>query len=179
MIYAVVSLIDKETWRGILNLMPESRQTIARQNETEIIHLSWVVCQQIKEKKLVKDLQNISEHQSVLKISSGGMGIFCGEKPKITLNLARNKKIARLHSKIWNKCQPHMTGIKQYYSPDLWMPHITLIQDGFSKQDYAEFLNKSIYTPFEIEIPITNLAVLFQDDKNAGMLTHFDFKKEP
>jgi len=59
------------------------------------------------------------------------------------------------------------------------MPHITLIQDGFSKQDYSEFLNKSIFTPFEIEIPITNLAVLFQDDKNAGMLTHFDFEKEP
>jgi 2'-5' RNA ligase len=178
MIFAVVSIIDQLTWQTIMNSLPETRGIIALQNKSEFIHLSWVVGQQIEEKQAVQAIEELSFKQPAIQVKSGGMGIFGGEKPKITLNLARNKAMDVFHSKIWNKCQIWMKEIKQYYSPDLWMPHVTLIRNDIFKMDYPEFLSKSIYSSFQIKVPITNLAIIFKDDNSAGLLAQFPLKEK-
>jgi 2'-5' RNA ligase len=176
MIYAVVSLIREETWQKILELIGNPSEINSQPKGSEYIHISWLVAQNINIPEFEKTLKNIAKKQTPLLISSGGLGIFGGEKPKITLNLARNASVDKLHSIIWRKSQLLMSEIKQYYSPELWMPHITLVQNGFGKDDYQKIINKLIYTTFQIQVSITNLAILYQDETTAGMLAHFDLK---
>jgi hypothetical protein len=176
MIFAVASLIGQEKWQNILELLPESREIIKKQKNNEFAHISWMVSQQMDVSKVEKALKSISKDQKPLAISSGGLGIFCGENPVITLQLARNSSVNTFHSRIWKKCGDCMGDVKPYCSPDVWMPHVTLMHHGFDAKMYMEFLLKSIYSPVQIDIPITNLTILFQDNDIAGKLVTFDFK---
>lgn len=175
MIFAVASLIEQSVWQKILDSIPKSRIALVNHDNSEYAHISWIISQQMDVLKVEKTLKTISSTQSPMLISSGGLGIFSGEKPVVTLQLVRNSSLNILHNKVWTKCHKDMENSKPYYSPDFWMPHVTLLHDEFTTLDYSEFLMSCIYSPIQLDIPLTNLAIMYQDGQNAGVLSRYNF----
>jgi 2'-5' RNA ligase len=175
MIFAVASLIEQSVWQKILDSIPKSKVTLVNYDNSEFAHISWIVSQQMDVMKVEKTLKSISSSQSPLIIPSGGLGIFCGEKPVVTLQLVRNPALNRLHTKVWTNCHEDMEDSKPYYSPEFWMPHVTLMHEELASKDYSELLMNCIYSPIQMEIPLNNLAIIYQDDQNAGVLSCYDF----
>ena len=154
MIFAVASLIDQAVWKKILDSIPKSRIALVSHNNAEFAHISWIVSQQMDVLKVEKTLKSIASVQSQISVSSAGLGIFSSEKPVVTLQLVRNPSLSRLHAKVWTQCHKDMENSKPYYSPDFWMPHVTLLHDELTSQEYSEFLLSSIYSPFQMDIPL-------------------------
>jgi 2'-5' RNA ligase len=175
MIFAVATLIDKVVWKKILDSIPKSRIALVYHDNLEFAHISWIVSQQMDVVKVERTLQSISSFQSPIMASSGGLGIFCNENPVITLQLVRNPSLNHLHTKVWTKCHRDMENSKPYYSPDFWMPHVTLLHDEFTQMEYSEFLSNCIFSPIQMDIPLTNLAIMYQDGQNTGVLSYSNF----
>jgi 2'-5' RNA ligase len=179
MYYAVATLIGKETWQGILDQNPATSEMIlAHRGESDFIHFSWMVSQAINLETVSATLQSIAETTMEFECMNGGIGVFSGEFPVVTFVLARNKKLAATQLKIWNNCYPNMGMVNVKYSPDAWIPHITLLHYDIEKEDYCSFIEKSISTNIQFRIMVDNLAIIFKDGNKAGLLTRYDLKKK-
>jgi 2'-5' RNA ligase len=179
MYYAVATLLGKETWQGILDQNPATREMIlAHRGKSDFIHFSWMVSQAINLETVSTSLQSIAETTLEFECMNGGLGVFSGEVPVVTFVLARNKKLANIHAKIWKSCVPNMDMVNKKYSPDAWIPHVTLLHYDLAPEDYCNFIEKSITTNIQFRIMVDNLAIIFKDGNKAGLLTRYDLKKK-
>ena len=180
MFYAVATLIDQPTWQGILDQNSSIRDWFSTHgNEQDIItHFSWLVSQEMQVERVSGLLSDLAERTTQFTCTSGGLGIFPGTVPAITLNLARNIELSRFQEEIWNSCQPYIGNINQKYSPDRWIPHITMLHHGVGSMDYCDFLQKIISNEISFELNVNNLSLIYKDVSSAGQITSFQLLPE-
>ena len=67
------------------------------------------------------------------------------------------------------------THLKQYYSPKLWVPHITLALNDLNQDNLACAINKIAFEPIELFVRVDNLAIVQHedDDKEGQSLAEF------
>ena len=65
-----------------------------------------------------------------------------------------------LHRQIWDATQELSENRNTYYSPELWLPHITLAQDSLNAQALDCILAKIGFKPYEWIIPVDHLALI-------------------
>lgn len=177
MFFAIATLVDDLSWERILGMNPAVRDLIVSHHAPqEFVHFSWVVSEEIDKEKTIKSLIDASKSIHPFKVQSGGIGTFPGKIPAVTYIIARNRALDMAHSLIWEKCSGHMGEIKKNYSPDRWIPHITLLHYGLDSRDYCEFLEKSIENEISFSIDVNNLAIIFKDETSAGMLYKCDLQ---
>jgi len=179
MFYAVATLIDQTTWGRILDKNPAVRELIvSRQIKQEFVHFSWLISEDMDEKKTIKLLDDVAKSTVEFDIQSGGLGIFTGNVPAITYILARNESVTRTHLQLWEKCVGLMGSINMKYSPERWIPHITILHYGLETREYCEFLEKSMDIDVSFTIEVNNLAIIFKDENSAGLLYKVDLQKK-
>jgi 2'-5' RNA ligase len=55
-----------------------------------------------------------------------------------------------------------------YYSPKLWVPHVTLALNDLNQENLACAINAIAFETIELFIRISNLALARYEDKKAG-----------
>jgi len=179
MFYAIATLIDHSTWGRILDKNPAVRDLIvSRQSQQEYIHFSWLISEDLDKEKTIKLLDDVAISTVEFDIQSGGIGIFTGIVPAITYGLVRNQQASHIQSRIWNNCLEHMGSMNMKYSPDRWIPHITILHYGLQAREYCEFLEKSIDAEVSFTIEVNNLAIIYKDENSAGLLHKVDLQKK-
>jgi len=179
MFYAIATLIDHSTWGRILDKNPAVRNMIvSRQTPQEFIHFSWLISEDLDKEKTIKLLDDVAKSTVEFDIQSGGIGIFTGNIPAITYVLARNETVTSTQLNLWNNCVGHMGSMNIKYSPERWIPHITILHYGLETRDYCEFLEKSIDTEVSFTIEVNNLAIIYKDENSAGLLYKVDLLKK-
>lgn len=180
MFYAVATLIESKIWNNIL-VQNENTQRILQRysSENDPIHFSWLVCQGIDKGQIKEVLEDIAKKIKPFSVQSGGIGIFPGDKPVVTFQLVRNLMVSDIQREIWEKCVPYMDHVNRFYSPDFWIPHITLIHQNIGREVFCQFIENSIFTDVRFSFDVTNLSIIFQDGKKKGILYRFDFLEEP
>jgi 2'-5' RNA ligase len=69
--------------------------------------------------------------------------------------------------------QPH-----QVFSPDIWIPHITLAFKDLTPEKLACSMDKFIGRDFDWDIQIDNFAVVCQEENRVGELVKvYDFEE--
>jgi 2'-5' RNA ligase len=178
MFYAIATLIDQTTWGRILDKNPAIRDLIvSRQNQQEFIHFSWLISEDLDKEKTIKLIEDVAKSTVEFDIQSGGIGIFTGTVPAITYVLARNEAVTRTHLQLWNKSAGIMGSVNIKYSPERWIPHITILHYGLEAREYCEFLEKSIESEVSFTIDVNNLAIIYKDENSAGLLYKVDLQK--
>ncbi len=179
MFFAVVSLLGKETWQEILDQIPETRDLILSHNtDKEFVHFSWIVSQGINLKNVSNSIKKISESMDSFETINGGIGVFPGEKPVVTYVLVRNEMLNLLQSEIWQACEKQMDNVNLFYSPNAWVPHVTLLHQNITDDEYCSFFTRSIRNGIKFRLKIDNLAIIFKDKKESGILKKFELKKK-
>jgi hypothetical protein len=179
MFYAVATLLGKETWQGILNQIPETRDLIlSHRPDNEFIHFSWIVSNGINFENVSNSIKRIAESRNKFETSYGGIGIFPGEKPVATFILVRNEMLNMLQSEIWQACEGQMGNVNKHYSPNAWVPHVTLLNQNITDDEYCQFLTTSIHNEIEFKVKIDNIAIIFKDGNKSGILKRFNFIKK-
>lgn len=177
MFYSLATLLDEEVWDEILDQMPEGRDLIlSRKQDLELVHLSWIVSNGVNLKPLSDMMKKVALSTDSFDARSGGIGIFPGLEPALTLLLARNKQVCELQSILWDKCRPFMTGINDHYAPDFWIPHVTLYYQQGKPEELCDLLGKIVHNEIIFNISITNLSLIYLDYDNAGLLNRFDLR---
>jgi 2'-5' RNA ligase len=139
-------------------------------------HVTWFAADEIDLDLSLPLLSEIADETKDFTLHTFGLGIFSGEKPVLYLPMVKTLEMIQLHCKIWEKVEPHSKEEKLYYSPKMWVPHITLALKDLTKETMACAVNAIGFDRIELYVVIDNLIVAEYEKTSLGeLLYQYDF----
>jgi 2'-5' RNA ligase len=139
-------------------------------------HLTWFVAEEFNLAQIKTPLDQIVTNQQPFDLHTFGVGIFTGESPVLYLPMVKSLEMIHLHCEIWQKMTPFSKKRKSYYSPRLWVPHITLALRDLTRENLDCAVNTVGFDPIELYVTIDNLiAAEFKELNPSRLLDRFDF----
>lgn len=131
-------------------------------------HFTWFAADELDVAEAKTILTRIAAHQRSLTIHTFGLGIFAGNLPVIYLPMVKSLPMYTLHKEIWEEIQPHSKNPRLYYSPKLWLPHITLALKDLTHENLSCAVDALAFDPVEMYIVADNLAIVEHEDEKVG-----------
>ncbi len=103
---------------------------------------------------------NIAAEQPPLPVRCGGLGLFTTTRPVVFVPVVRGERLSRLHSQLWDRLADVAKGTLQFYSPDGWLPHITLAHGALDTERLAALLAVKAARGPQWEATLKALALL-------------------
>ncbi len=170
---AIVSLLDEVHCRRLELLWDELRDRFGLTTgfATRYPHFSYLSAENITHESIDFLLEPLANEARPLTVTTAGLGYFPGPTPVIHLPIVRTFEIGTLHRKIWESCATAEIDPRAQFSPETWIPHITLALDGLSEIDPMSVFKWLTGLDLEWSIEIDNLAVI----TSAGERRRFAF----
>ncbi len=105
-------------------------------------------------------LARIADATAPFQVRTRGLGIFRGAESVVYLALAHGGGIARIHERLWRDAAAHATGVREYYAPATWVPHITLASGDLRDEQLPDVLRFLGRRQYEWTVPISNLCLV-------------------
>lgn len=168
--YAIISELDPVSSSTVSSLWYKLREACGLKEIYNIPtpHFTWFAADGLNIPKAAPILTQIAEASELLNLHVFGLGIFSGEHPILYLPMVKSMDMISLHQKIWNQTQPYSEGKKFYYSPRLWVPHITLALKDLTRENMACAVNAVSFEPIELFVTVNSLAIVEHIDENIG-----------
>jgi 2'-5' RNA ligase len=129
---------------------------------TPFPHFTWQVTEDYDLPRLEVTLRALAGQIQPFSIHTSGLGLFTGEHPIVYISIVKDEPLMRFHSLLWKK----MVGIAfhptLYYSPDQWVPHITLAYNDVTSANIDCVMQSLAFQTFNWEIQIDNLILVAQ-----------------
>ena len=140
-----------------------------------IPHISWHVAKSYDLYELKSVLVDISVRATPLTIRTEGLGIFTGDVPIIYINVLKDAALLEFQFKIWQsiKIASHEASI--LYTPEYWMPHITLARGDINNCNLGCLMDKLAFKDLSWELEMDHIAVIGQDDEQIDQDLIFRF----
>jgi hypothetical protein len=157
-IYVLASLLDPDSDRKIRQTWEWLGDTCDLKgiNLTPLPHISWQGADcydfgglETKVKKITRGLKQFS-------INASGLGIFTGINPILYLTIVKNITMLQIHKALWENAHLIAENLYSYYSPEEWVPHITLAAR-------------------DINMKIDSLALLYVVNGEVGIKFKYEF----
>jgi 2'-5' RNA ligase len=116
-------------WTGL-----QSRCEIPETRTDLIPHFTWHVSESYNHDRMIEVLKNFCGKLKPFTIRTSGLGIFSGEKPVVYINIVKDQRLVEIHRELWESFTPLAIEPSFHYSPEYWMPHITLFFDEIFKK---------------------------------------------
>lgn len=133
-------------------------------------HVTWFAADKIDLDHSLASLSEIASEAKPFTLHTFGLGIFSGEKPVLYLPMVKTLEMIHLHCNIWEKIEPYAKAEKLYYSPKMWVPHITLALKDLTRENMACAVNAISFDPIELYVVIDNLIVAEYEETSLGEL---------
>jgi hypothetical protein len=175
---AVVSLLEPSANQEVLSLWETfgSDCGLTSLYFTPHPHISWQIADIYDERELPKTLCDIAQSSKPFRIRCSGVGLFTGIEPVIYILIVKDDGLINFHEMIWRKLRPLSSVPNPHYDPDAWVPHITLAHRDVNPENLDCVMNALAFRPFDREIQIDNLALLFHSGVDVGQLiARYDF----
>jgi 2'-5' RNA ligase len=170
--YAIVSLLDdrhyprlKELWREL-----EYDCSLTGITITPIPHFSWHIAAEYDFKRLEERLAEIAASAEPFRVHTGGLGLFTGESPVVYIPVVKDMILTRFHKRLWEGVHPTAIGATSHYSPDVWVPHITLAHGDVKPGKLGCAMEKLAFRSYDWQIRVDHLALVYQFSGQVGKI---------
>jgi 2'-5' RNA ligase len=144
---------------------------------TPLAHFSWQVAEKYNLEQTGEILERVARRTKPFPASASGLGIFTGQVPVVYIPVVKDECLLHYHASLWEETQSVVEGASSYYSPDLWIPHITLAYGDVDLEKLNCAIKTLAFTTLNLEIQVNNLSLVYQDDGEEGWLKYkFDFQ---
>jgi 2'-5' RNA ligase len=173
--YALTTLFDLESNVIFANIWHKLKKkcNLVMANEVSFVHLSWQGAISYQSDAAQSIIRQICDQTRLFTITVSGIGIFTGTDPVLYLNVAKNRELINLHELLWDKLVPFAKEMNPYYEPKDWVPHITLAYGTLLPEDLSCAVVELMYEPFQMELAVDNLALIFMRDGTVGIDSRF------
>jgi len=179
--YAVISKLDLELSSRVKSLWQQLCITCGLK-EIFLLptpHFTWFLTEEMDVQKVVPLIEQIALTNSSFSTHTFGLGIFTGEKPVLYLPIVKTEALIHLHNDLWTQIQPYSDEIQSYYSPLLWVPHITLALKDLTRETLVCAVNEIAFEPIELLVRVDNIALaVYENEKTSETLHTFQMKSE-
>ena len=127
-------------------------------------HLTFQLADDGKRCELKEVLAEVAAATAPFAAFTTGLGLFPGQQPVIYIPVLRSDALNALHRRIRRAVAPLGLRADRFSEPDRWLPHISLALHDTSPGllgPVLRYLNEATYN---LELEITNLAILRQQD---------------
>ncbi len=128
--YALELLFDRGTSRAVealWDLLKEHRTLSYRQGDSEVPHLSLLVAESLSLHTTAAVCAFVP-WSLARGIQLGPLQAFTAPGPVYYLTVQEAPELRAFQRRIFHGLLPNSEGIWDYYSPDFWIPHVTLCQ---------------------------------------------------
>jgi len=177
-VYAIISKLDKQS----APIISELWQTLCRACGLSAIyniptpHFSWFVSEDISLDEMAAFMAQLVKKVAKFSTHTFGLGVFTGEKPVLYSPIVKSAEMFTLHEEIWEQAVPMSDCPNDYYSPKMWLPHVTLALDDLNQENLICAVNQLAFQPLAIDINVVNLVIAQYDGHPPGKMLHiFNF----
>ena len=174
----IVSLLDDVHYR----LVEKVRDELAQKYDvrglyvTTYPHFSYQVAEQYDGEACESFLRELAARTSPFKIRTAGLGVFTISIPILYVPLVRSPQLSDLHRQIWEGVRQAAPGaVAHYYSPDEWVPHVTLAQGDIDPDKLSEIVRRLCSRNFHWEFYVNNVAMIYDAHGEQGVRCRFNF----
>jgi len=89
-------------------------------------------------------LEELAARSQPFSARTAGLGIFPGEKPVVYIPLVKDRQLLNFHEMMWSTLTSLSVESSPYYSPQNWMPHITVFFDELYDPLPAEWQGRAV-----------------------------------
>lgn len=176
--YAIISELDTQSSVLVKDLWGRLREACGLMAIYKLPtpHFTWFAADTLDVAAVEEIIADLSARSEELISYVFGFGIFSGERPVFYLPLVKSQTMIDLHNEIWSQVISYSRGRNRYYSPNFWLPHITLAINDITKESLACALESVAFEPVEMKISTNNLIVVAQEDDPSSLaLKQFRF----
>ncbi len=177
--YAIATLLDPDSdtqTREFWQLL-EADCGLAGIHAAPLPHFSYQGAEDYQVDRVEKILKEIAGNMVPFTVRTAGLGLFTGSVPVLYLALVKTKTLMDIHRELWEKTGLLATDLNQRYSPERWMPHITVAYQDLDAEKLACAVKNLIFRPVELDIHVAQLALLYQINNDTGVKSYFPFGK--
>ncbi len=176
--HGIVSVLDDQHFSLVESIWGELEEDcgLVGVKMTPLPHFSWQIAEAYELEKTKETLRHVCRRLDPFLIHTGGLGLFTGSEPVLYIPIIKDTHLLNLHRSIWEQTKISVMGASPYYSPDQWLPHITLAYGDVTQEKLACAMGKLSDRPFNWEISINHLALVYQPEGQQRWLSdRFDF----
>lgn len=168
--YAIISELDAGTTKFIKNYWQRLCMLCGLKEiyHYPIPHFTWLSAEEMDVAQVSRLMDQIAAKREALTIQTFGLGIFTGQAPVLYLPIVKTDAVLQLHREIWERVQSCTSEIHKYYSPSLWIPHITLALKDLTRESLLCALTEIAFDPIELSCRAEKLALVAYEDETMG-----------
>jgi 2'-5' RNA ligase len=178
--HGLVSFLDKTHYALVEEIWRELEADCGLQGiyVTPLPHFSWQIAEDYDLNALEITLQEIAVQVEPFKVNTSGLALFPGERPVVYIPVVRTRELSELHEMIWHRISAISTNANPYYSPPLWMPHISIAYSDLDAAKLHCLIDKLASRTFNWTIEIDNLTLIYEQENTIGQIRYkFEFVK--
>lgn len=176
--YAIISELNHNASREVNRIWAQ----LSNECELDAIfqlptpHLTWMICQNFNVENTVPALTQVAIQENRISTRTTGLGIFTGETPVLYLPVVKNQKLLSFHQDLWQKLAGYANNLEELYSPEAWVPHITLAINDLTGDALTCAIDRLMLEPIQIEIVMDSLSLVeFEEDIAGEIIKRFPF----
>ena len=170
---ALVTLLDHEHADLVRDIWweMESQFGITTRYVKPFVHFSYhVAADEYDLDQLGPTLDEVSGANASFAVPTTKADVFLGSEPVVFVHVERTPELDRLHKEIWARCTPGFGVGLPYYSPESWVPHVTLAQGPRAAENLPEIMKLLEKRDLAWDLQVDNLAVIEDGGQERGLL---------
>ncbi len=177
---AIASLLDPAADQQVRNLWQilEEKCGLYQIKTAPFPHISWFGCEDLQWKPARQKLTSISRTLPSFQVRSSGLGLFSGAVPVLYVGIVKTLELTEAHDKIWRRLEKNLIGTNELFSPEHWVPHITIARGDLTPSSLSCAIQDLAFQPLEFEILINNISIIYHNEEGVGIKDRFDLAGE-
>jgi len=175
--YAIASILRNDAEfkkiKETLAIAASNQNSLA----ASIPHLSWLVASKMDILAIQGELLQIAEIWPSISIRIYGIGLFNQIPVVLYFPIIRSTEISRRHSYLWEKLAWKTNGTVMNYSPDCWIPHITIEYGDTTHEKIASTFMDLTSHFINLDLTIDNISIIYNIDGETGVAFEIDLQK--
>lgn len=138
-------------------------------HKTAIPHFSWQSAESYQFDLVRAELSKISTDVAPFSFKTSGVGIFNNKRKIFFLIIVKNRALLEMHEMIWLRTVQFTEQANLHYSPENWIPHITLNLNELTEDQFKCSIDELTRKPMNFEFEVHEFGLLYLTSTSSGI----------
>jgi hypothetical protein len=172
--YSIASLFECQNSKPWNQLTSECEYSGMR--TLEIPHFSWQTAEEYQMEPVKAELENICTSIPPFHFSTSGLGIFAGDRKILFLIIVKTRLLLEIHETLWERMAKYALHAKSFYSPEQWIPHITLNLNPLTEDEFNCALSSLENKTLDFEFEVNHFGLIYLTKESSGVDSIYPLK---
>jgi 2'-5' RNA ligase len=142
-----------------------------------IPHFSWQTAESYQLESVRQKMTDLSASIPAFTITTAGLGVFSNDIKILFLIIVKTRKLMEIHELFWKELIPFSFDPRMHYSPENWIPHISLNLQKLEEDQFNCLLDELLKNNLNFEFLVQKMGILFLNPSTSGIDSTIHLKR--